>query len=50
MFHGGVKQCNRMLALALEPNIIVNSTNMSWQRVSLPLKSYIVNVGDKAIA
>jgi hypothetical protein len=40
-------QCNRILALALEPNIIVNSTSMSWQHVCLPLKSYIINVDDQ---
>jgi hypothetical protein len=46
MLHGGAKQRNEMLALALEPNIMVNSTSMSFQRVCLPLKSYIVNVDD----
>jgi hypothetical protein len=50
MLHRGAKQHNRMLALALEPNIMVNSTGMSWQRVCLLLKSYIVNVDDQAIA
>jgi hypothetical protein len=40
-------QRNRILALALEPNIIVNSTSMSWQHVCLPLKSYIINVDDQ---
>jgi hypothetical protein len=49
MLHGGAKQRNMMLALALEPNIMVNSTNMSWQCVCLPLKSYIVDVDDQAI-
>jgi hypothetical protein len=49
MFHGGAKQCIGMLALALEPNIIVNSTGMSWQHVCLPLKSYIVDVDDQAV-
>jgi hypothetical protein len=49
MLHGGAKQHNRTLALALEPNIIVNSTGMSWQRVCLPLKSDIVDVDDQAI-
>jgi hypothetical protein len=37
------------LALALESNIMVNSTGMSWQRVCLPLKSYIVNVDNQVI-
>jgi hypothetical protein len=44
MLHGGAKQRIEMLALALKPNIMVNSTGMSWERVCLPLKSYIVNV------
>jgi hypothetical protein len=30
-----------MLALPLEPNILVNSTGMSWQHVCFPLKSYV---------
>jgi hypothetical protein len=38
-----------MLALALEPNIMVNSTGMSWQRVYFSLKSYIIDVDDQAI-
>jgi hypothetical protein len=50
MLHGGAKQCIGMLALSLEPNIMVNSTSMSWQHVCFPLKSYIVNVDDKAVA
>jgi hypothetical protein len=49
MLHGGAKQRIRTLALALEPNIIVNSTSMSWQRVYLPLKSYIIDVDDQAV-
>jgi hypothetical protein len=44
------KQCNRMLALALEPNVMVNSTSMSWQHICLPLKSYIIDVDDQAVA
>jgi hypothetical protein len=28
-FHGGAKQHNETLALALEPSILVNSTDMS---------------------
>jgi hypothetical protein len=44
MLHGGAKQHIGMLALTLEPNTMVNSTGMSWQRVYLPLKSYIVDV------
>jgi hypothetical protein len=39
-----------MLALAPEPNIMVNNIGMSWQHVCLPLKSYIVDVDDQAIA
>jgi hypothetical protein len=51
MHHGGVKQRNEMLALTLEPNILVNSTGMSWQRVCLLLRTYvIVGVDDQAIA
>jgi hypothetical protein len=49
MLHRGAKRCIRMLALALEPNIMVNSTGMSWQRVCLPLKSYIADVDDQAV-
>jgi hypothetical protein len=44
MLHGGARQLIKMLALALEPNIRVNSTSMSWQHVCLPLKSYLVDV------
>jgi hypothetical protein len=50
MLHGYVKQRIETLALALKPNIMVNSTSMSWQHVSLPLKSYIVHIDDQAIA
>jgi hypothetical protein len=51
MHHGGAKQHNGMLALALEPSISVNSTDMSWQCVYLPLKSYVVvDIDDQAIA
>jgi hypothetical protein len=50
MLHGGAKQRNKMLALALESSILVNSIGMSWQRVCLPLKFYIVDVDDQAIA
>jgi hypothetical protein len=50
MHHGDAKQCNGMLALALEPSISVNSTSMSWQRVCLPPKSYvIVDVDDQVV-
>jgi hypothetical protein len=51
MLHGGAKQCNEMLALALEPSIFVNSTNLSWQHAYLPLKSHavVVDVDDQAI-
>jgi hypothetical protein len=50
MLHGGAKQRNEMFALAMEPNIMVNSTGMSWQCVRLPLKSYIIDVDDEAVA
>jgi hypothetical protein len=50
MLHGGARQCIGTLALALEPNIMVNSTGMSWQHVCLSLKSYIIDVDDEAIA
>jgi hypothetical protein len=50
MHHIGAKQCNRTFALALELNIMVNSTDMSWQCVCLPLKSYIIDVDDKVVA
>jgi hypothetical protein len=49
MLHEGAKQCIAMLALALEPNIMVNSTGMSWQCVCFSLKSYIIDVDDQAI-
>jgi hypothetical protein len=49
MLHRGAKQRIGMVALALEPNIMVNSTGMSWQRVCLPLKSYIVDVDDQVV-
>jgi hypothetical protein len=50
MHHRGAKQHNEMLVLALEPNILVNSTDMSWQRVCLLLRTYvIVDVDDSAI-
>jgi hypothetical protein len=47
MLHGGAKQRIGMLASALEPNIMVNSTDMSWHHVCLLLKSYIVDVDDQ---
>jgi hypothetical protein len=50
MLHGGAKQGIRMLVLALKPNIMVNSTDMSWQLVYLPLKSYIFYVDDQTVA
>jgi hypothetical protein len=49
MFHGGSKQRNRTLALALKPNIMVNSTGMSWHRICLPLKSYIIDIDDQTV-
>jgi hypothetical protein len=39
-----------MLALALEPNIMVNSTGMSWQSICLLMKSYIVDADNQAVA
>jgi hypothetical protein len=52
MLHGGAKQRNETLALALEPSILVNSSGMSWQRVYLPLKFHVIVVGvdDQAVA
>jgi hypothetical protein len=54
MPYGGAKQHNETLALALEPSILVNITSMSWQRVCLPLKSYVVvidiDVDDQVVA
>jgi hypothetical protein len=38
-----------LFALALELNIMVNSTSMSWQHVCLPLKSFLVDVDGQAI-
>jgi hypothetical protein len=49
MPHGGAKQCNEMLALALELSILANNAGMSWQHVCLPLNSYVVDVDDQAI-
>jgi hypothetical protein len=48
MHHGVTKQRNEMLALTLEPNILVHSIGISWQRVCLPLKSY--DVDDQGVA
>jgi hypothetical protein len=48
MLHEGAKQYNRTLVLALEPKIMVYSTNMSRQCVCLPLKLYIVDIDDQA--
>jgi hypothetical protein len=50
MLHGGDKQRIRTPSLALEPNIMVNSTGMSWQCVCLPLKSYIIDIDNQAVA
>jgi hypothetical protein len=50
MLHGGAKQRNETLALALEPSILVNSTDMSWQHVCLSLKSYVIDVDDQVVA
>jgi hypothetical protein len=49
MLHGGTKQHIGTLALALEPNIMVNSIGMSWQRICLPLKLYIVDVDNQVV-
>jgi hypothetical protein len=49
MLHGGAKQCIGTLALALEPNIMVNSTSMSWQRVCLPLKLFLIDVDNQVV-
>jgi hypothetical protein len=51
MLHGGAKQRNEMLALALEPCRLMNSTDMSWQRVCLPLKLHVIviDVDDQAV-
>jgi hypothetical protein len=51
MLHGGAKQRDETLALALEPSILVDSIGMSWQRVCLPLKLHVVDVDvdDKAV-
>jgi hypothetical protein len=50
MHHGGAKQRNETLVLAFEPSILVNSIGISWQCVCLPLKSYVVDVDDQAVA
>jgi hypothetical protein len=42
MHHRGAKLRNEMLALAIEPSILVNSTSMSWKRVFLLLRTYVV--------
>jgi hypothetical protein len=42
MCHRGAKQRNETLALTLEPSILVNSTSMSWQRVCLLLRTYVI--------
>jgi hypothetical protein len=38
------------VCINLELNIMMNNTNMSWQCVYLPLKSYPIDVDDQAIA
>jgi hypothetical protein len=50
MLHGGAKQYNETLALALEPSMLVNNFGMSWQRVYLPLKLHVVGVDDQVVA
>jgi hypothetical protein len=50
MLHGGAKHRNITVALALEPNIMVNSNGIRWQCVCLPMKSYIVDVDDQTIS
>jgi hypothetical protein len=47
MLHGGATQRIGTLVLVLEPNIMMNSTGMSWQHACLPLKSYSVDVDDQ---
>jgi hypothetical protein len=42
MHHGGAKMRNETLALALKPSILVNSTCMSWQRVCLLLRTFVI--------
>jgi hypothetical protein len=49
MLHGGAKQGIKTLVLAIEPNIMMNSIGMSWQRVCLSLKSYIIDIDDQTI-
>jgi hypothetical protein len=49
MPHRGTRQRIGTLALALEPNIRVNSIGVSWQRICLPLKSCIVDVDDEVV-
>jgi hypothetical protein len=50
MLHGDVKQHIGMLALALEPNKMANSTGVSRYHVCMPLESYIVDVDDQSVA
>jgi hypothetical protein len=50
MLHEGAEQCIGMLASALEQNIMVKGTSMSWQLVCLPPKSYIIDVDDQVVA
>jgi hypothetical protein len=38
MHHGGAKQRNETLTLAMESSILVNSIDMSWQYVCLMIK------------
>jgi hypothetical protein len=47
MLHGGVRQRIGTLALAREPNIIVNNIYISRQHVFLLLKSNSVDVDDE---
>jgi hypothetical protein len=49
MLHRGAKKCIGTLALTLEPNIMVGSIGMSWQRVCMLLKSYIVDVDNRTV-
>jgi hypothetical protein len=46
MLRRGAKQRIGTLALALEQNIMVKGTGMSWQCVCLPLKS---DIDDQAV-
>jgi hypothetical protein len=50
MSSSGAMLRNETFALALEPSILVNNTGMSWQRVRLLPKAYVIVVDNQAIA